>query len=112
MKGRDEKNRNDRRRYPRVIAPVFFREPRVFTKKQRISDLSLGGVRIFSDQRLYIRECLELEFFLPDGSTVAAKAKVVWIKDMPPGSEAVYDVGMEFVELGEDEKEKLKTVLK
>lgn len=95
-----------------MIVPVFYRAPRIFARKQRISNLSLGGVRVYSDQRLYVGERLELEFFLPDGTTVEAKAKVVWIKEMPPGSEAVYDVGMEFVGLSEGAMEKLKTVLK
>lgn len=106
------KSSKEKRRFPRVMAPVFFWGPRVFTKKQRVSNLSLGGVRIFSDQRLYVGERLELEFFLPDGSTIEAVARVVWIKDMPPGSEAVYDVGMEFVELAEGVTERLKAVLK
>ena len=69
-------------------------------------------MRIYSDQRLYVGERLDLEFFLPDGATVKAKTKVVWIKEMPPESDAVYDVGMEFVGLSEGAAEKLKAVLK
>ncbi len=107
-----DKSSKEKRRFPRVMAPVFFREPRVFTKKQRVSNLSLGGVRIYSDQRLYVGERLDLEFFLPDGATVKAKTKVVWIKEMPPESDAGYDVGMAFVGLSEGAAEKLKAVLK
>ncbi len=55
---------------------------------------------------------MDLEFFLPDGATVKARMKVVWIKEMPPESDAVYDVGMEFVGLSEGAAEKLKAVLK
>ena len=93
------------------MAPVQCRASRILTKKQKVSNLSLVGVRIYSNERLYVGERFELEFFLPDGSIVEAKAKVVWIKEIPPGSEAVYDVGMEFVELEEAKIEKLKTVL-
>ena len=91
---------------------MFYRAQKISAEKQRVSNLSLVGVRIYSDERLNVGERLELEFFLPDASTVEARAKVAWIKEMPEGAEAVYDVGMEFVELGEDATEKLKTVLK
>jgi len=94
------------------MAPVLFRGKRIFNEKRKVSNISLGGIRVFSDEWLNVGERLELEFFLPDGSTVDAAAKVVWIKEMPPGSEAVYDVGLEFVELGESAREKLKSVLK
>jgi c-di-GMP-binding flagellar brake protein YcgR len=102
----------ERRRYPRVVAPVYYMTLNSLGPKRHVSNLSLGGVRIFSDDRLEIEGRLELEFFLPDGSTVKAMAKVVWIKDMPQGAEALYDVGMEFVELSKAAAEKLKTVLK
>ena len=95
-----------------MMAPVFYRATRIISPKRRVSDLSLGGVRIYCDEWLDVGGRLELEFFLPDGSTVEARAKVAWIKEMPEGAEAVYDVGMEFVELSEGAKEKLKAVLK
>ena len=91
---------------------MFYRAQKISAEKQRVSNLSLVGVRIYSDERLNVGGRLELEFFLPDGSTVEARAKVAWIKEMPEGAEAVYDVGMEFVELREEAIKKLKTVLK
>ena len=106
------RNKTDRRRFPRVMAPVFYRAQKISAEKQRVSNLSLVGVRIYSDERLNVGERLELEVFLPDASTVEARAKVAWIKEMPEGAEAVYDVGMEFVELREEAIKKLKTVLK
>ena len=102
----------EKRRFPRVMAPVFYRMPRILTGKRRVSNLSLVGVRIYSDERLDVGERLELEFFLPEGTTVEALGRVVWIKEMPPREEAVYDVGLEFVELSEDAIKKIKTVLK
>ncbi len=112
MKGKPDKSRIERRRYPRVMTPVFCSTPRTRSPKRRVSNLSLGGVRVYTDERLEVGERLEMEFLLPDGSTVKATAKVVWIKEMPEGAEVVYDVGMEFVELSEAAKEKLKAVLK
>jgi hypothetical protein len=106
------KKTTERRRFPRVMAPVFYRAPRIVNPKRYVSDLSLGGVRIYSDEWLAVGGQLELEFYLPDGSTVEARAEVAWLKKMPEGAEAVYDVGMEFVELSKDAIGKLKTVLK
>jgi c-di-GMP-binding flagellar brake protein YcgR len=112
MMGKSDKPKAERRKYPRVVTQVFYRTPNILSPKRRVSDLSLGGVRIFSDDRLEVGGRLELEFFLPDGSTVKAMAKVAWIKEMPQGAEALYDVGVEFVELSEAATEKLKAVLK
>ena len=110
--GNPDRSKKERRKYPRVLAPVFYRTPRLAAPKRQVSDLSLGGVRIFSDDPLEVGEQLALEFFLPDGSTVKALTKVTWIKEMPENAEAVFDVGMEFVELSEDDTDKLKKVLK
>ena len=110
--GNRAKSKTERRRYPRVMAPVFYRDAKSRRTKRRISNLSLGGVRIFSDERLEAGEKLALEFFLPDGSTVKAVTRVVWVKEMPEDAEAVYDVGMEFLELSESDTDKLKKVLK
>lgn len=94
------------------MAPVFYRVPRILTPKQRVSNISLVGVRIYSDELLDVGERLELEFFLPDGTTAESIGRIVWIKEMPEGAEALYDVGLEFVKLSEDTIEKIKTVLK
>lgn len=110
--GKSDKPAAERRKYPRVVTQVDYRNPNIQSPKRRVSDLSLGGVRIFSDEQLEVGGRLELEFFLPDGSTVKAMAKVSWIKEMPQGAEALYDVGMEFMELSEVATEKLKAVLK
>jgi len=110
--GKSDTSNIERRKYPRVMAPVFYKAPKHLSPKLPVSDLSLGGVRIYSDERLDVGGRLELDFFLPDGSTVKAVAKVAWIKEMPEVAEAIYDVGMEFVELSKAAMEKLKTVLK
>ena len=112
MMGKSDTSNIERRKYPRVMAPVLYKALKQISPKRRVSDLSLGGARIYSDERLDVGGRLELEFFLPDGSTVKALAKVTWIKEMPEGAEALYDVGMELIELSKAAIEKLKTVLK
>jgi hypothetical protein len=101
----------DRRRFQRVIVPVLYRIPKHSTPKRQVKNLSIGGVRIYSDEDLDVGQTLELEFFLPNGITIEAAAKVVWIKKQQPGSEGLYDVGMEFTNLSEVALMELDSVL-
>ena len=62
-------------------------------------DLSLGGVRIFSDDRLKVAELLKLEFFLDGAAPVTYTAEVVWIEPLAEGAPARFDVGLKFLDL-------------
>jgi len=94
------------------MAPVSCRLPRKAALGRRVSNLSLGGVRIYSDERLDIGQELDLEFFLPSGALLEAKARVVWLKELPPGSPGIYDVGLEFLALSGKTRNELSSVLK
>lgn len=74
--------------------PVFCRAAGIITRRHPI-DMSLGGVRIFSDQRFAKGERLTLEMMTEDALTPFT-AEVVWIEELPPGSPATYDVGLRF----------------
>jgi hypothetical protein len=74
-------------------------------------DISLGGVRIFSDEALKKGELFKLEFFLPDVAPVTYTAEVVWIEQLPEGSPARYDVGLKFIQLEPDALRLLLQVL-
>jgi len=93
------------------MAPIFYRTPRIFSRKRRIANISLGGVRIYSDEDLKVGKRLELEFFLPDGNSIRALARVVWTETLPSDADAVYDIGLEFIELSEVAMNELKKVL-
>jgi hypothetical protein len=67
----------------------------VMTRRHPI-DLSLGGVRIYSDQRFAKGELLTLELMTVDAPASTFTAEVMWIEDLPPGSPALYDVGLRF----------------
>jgi hypothetical protein len=62
-------------------------------------DLSLGGVRIYSDEELRVGELLKMEFFLPEVPPVTYTAEVVWIERLPPEAPAKFDVGLKFIQL-------------
>ena len=102
----------ERRRFPRVMAPIFYRTPRIFSPKRRITNISSGGVRIYSDEQLKPGKRLEIEFFLPNGISIVAIARVVWIEELPAGAEARYDVGLEFLDLPPETIKELGGILK
>jgi hypothetical protein len=71
----------------------------------------MGGVRIYSDERLDVDERVELELHFPNGFSGKGSARVIWIKELPPGSGASYDVGLEFLEFPDEAIEQLREAL-
>ena len=106
-----KKPKFDRRRFPRVKAPVYYRPASVFGMSSQASNISLAGVRIYSNKPFKKGQALEIELLLPSGNSLKATVKVVWISALPPGSEAVYDVGLEFIKIADDVIPKLQFVL-
>jgi hypothetical protein len=91
----------ERRKYRRIKAALYCRPAGMsFLARQREPvDVSLGGVRIYSDDPLKIGELLKMEFFLPDVDPVTYTAEVVWIDPLPAGAPAKFDVGLKFIQL-------------
>ena len=101
----------ERRRFPRVNAPVLFRSAKLDEEAYPTYNLGLGGVRIYSNRYLKKGKKLQVELCLPGENSVVATVRVVWVKVLPPGSDAAFDVGLEFMDLPSDAVEKLKDVL-
>lgn len=91
----------ERRKFRRIKAALYCRPAGMsFLARQREPvDVSLGGVRIFSDDPLKIGKLLKMEFFLPDVEPVTYTAEVVWIDPLPSGAPAKFDVGLKFIQL-------------
>ena len=110
---------DERRKFRRLKAPVFYRPVglsllrRLRGKEDRelAVDISLGGVRIYSDDELKVGSRLELDLFLPDDTTLATKAVVVWVHELPSGGPAKYDVGVRFDEMDDADHQRLSHVL-
>jgi Tfp pilus assembly protein PilZ len=68
-------------------------------RQQEPIDVSLGGVRIYSDNMMRVGDLLKMEFFLPDVEAVTYTAEVVWIDPLAEGGPAKFDVGLKFVQL-------------
>lgn len=75
------------------------------------SNISIAGVHIYSNKPFKKGQALEIELLLPNGNSLKATVSVVWISALPPGSEALYDVGLEFLNIADDVIPKLQSVL-
>ena len=53
----------NRRRYPRVAAPVFYRPagPTLLHHRRSTVDVGLGGMRVYSDEEMAVGARLELD---------------------------------------------------
>jgi PilZ domain-containing protein len=103
----------DRRKFRRIRAPLYCRPAGMqFLARQREPiDISLGGLRIFSDEERHVGELLKMEFFLPDAPPVTYTAEVVWIDRLPPDGPARFDLGLKFIQLEPDALKVLMQVL-
>lgn len=104
---------SDRRRYPRIHAEVLYRPAGLSLAHHRRSarDISLGGMRVFSDEDFRLGSRLDLEIQLADGSVVRCWSEVVWIVPLRNGSPASFDVGMKFTDMAQEDIQRLATVL-
>lgn len=101
----------NRRRYPRVKAPVFFKSSRLFARKRPVVDIGMGGMRVFSDESFTVGQSLDLELYLPTGETLACSVRVVWLGLLEEGQPAKYDVGLELLAVKGDRIHLLAQVL-
>ena len=108
---KNDESKPEKRIYPRVNIPVYYRPASIFKTRHRISNISLGGIRIYSDQEFKKGKRLEIELFLPSGQSVEAIAKVIWTKELPKDATARYDVGLEFIALPPNAIGELQTIM-
>jgi c-di-GMP-binding flagellar brake protein YcgR len=78
--------------------------------KMRTVNMSLGGARVYSDDRLKLGTKLQLELLAAPDSTVQVLARVVWIDDLEAGAPARYDVGLEFIDVPEEMSSRLAAI--
>jgi c-di-GMP-binding flagellar brake protein YcgR len=109
---------NERRKYKRLNAPMYCRPlGRAIAGAQEtarldVQDISLGGVRVYTDDRHSPGDRLELELWLPDGESVTLDTTVRWVDALENQSPARFEVGLEFVDVAKADLERLEAVLK
>lgn len=98
--------------FPRLNAPLFFRARGLpFFHERPPRDVSLGGVRVYSDEPMRVGTQLDVELALPDGTLVSAGVEVAFVDTLEPGAPARYDVGLRFIELRHEDRPRLERVL-
>jgi c-di-GMP-binding flagellar brake protein YcgR len=104
---------SDRRRYPRVQADVVCRPAgaAIFHHKRNTQDISLGGMRVFTDEDFSVGSSLDLDVMLPDGTAVRCWVEVVWRVELGAGSPARFDVGLKFTDLALADIQRLASLL-
>ena len=102
---------DERRRFPRLSVPILYRTSKKKGLARPIYNFSFGGVRIYTNRYLKEGKQLEIELCLPNEESIVATVQVVWIKALPVGHDAIFDVALEFLELPPDAVDKLKEVL-
>jgi len=82
-----------------------------FHHKRNARDISLGGMRVYSDEEFSVGARLDLDVMLPDGDPVRCWAQVVWRLELPADGPARYDVGLKFFDMAEPDLQRLASVL-
>jgi|ERR1700722_8666342 c-di-GMP-binding flagellar brake protein YcgR len=103
----------ERRQYRRIQAAVYCRPAGVslLERRREAVDISLGGVRVYSDDVYKVGGLVKMEFFVDGVPPVTYTAEVVWVEPLERGGPAKFDVGLKFVNLAPDAIQFLRTVL-
>src|SRR5579859_1444777 len=88
---------------------MLWRSPGMVAKLKTVN-MSLGGARVYSDDRLKLGTKLHVELLAGDG-TVQVLARVVWIDELEAGAPARYDLGLEFLDVPEEMTSRLAAIL-
>jgi hypothetical protein len=87
------------RRHPRLKANVHYRPTKLIGRKHPAPNISLGGMRIFSNTHFKKGEIINIELSFPNEQKTIVLAKVVWVDSYPKDSDFVYELGIEFIHI-------------
>jgi hypothetical protein len=109
-KARSESNR---RRYPRILAPIHCRQAGVefFAQHLEPIDIGLGGLRIQSHEEYRVGALLPLDIAFARIAPVTFNAEIMWTEALRAGEKGRFDVGLAFVDLTQRALKVLLTVL-
>ncbi|MDB4985844.1 MAG: hypothetical protein JWN04_1022 [Myxococcaceae bacterium] len=91
---------DDRRRFPRLNVPVYYRPARLFGPQKPAHDVSRGGIRVYTDDAPELGMRLEIELFMPEGDSLTIDVRVAWVRELH-GQEARFEAGLEFLAMDE-----------
>ncbi len=82
---------------------MYYRSARLFGPRKKAHDVSLGGIRIYTDDELIVGKRLEIELFLPDGGSLTCDVRVAWVKHLDNDDFAAFEAGLEFLSMDEEQ---------
>jgi hypothetical protein len=99
----------DRRRFRRVSAPILMRPAGLLARlaTRKVNDISLGGIRTFSDLDLPKGRRLDVELLFQDGSTANVLVEVAWTERLAPGAPAPFEMGLRLVDARAEDLERI-----
>jgi PilZ domain len=103
----------DRRRYPRARTQIVYRPAGLawFHHRRSTVDIGLGGMRSLTDDHLAVGRRLELELMAADGGWVRCWVRIAWLDRLPEGAPALYEIGMEFLDMEQADLHRVAGVL-
>jgi hypothetical protein len=90
---------------------MLWRSPGLIAKLSRTVNVSMGGARVFSDERMKVGSKLNLELMPEPETSVSVLARVAWIDELPEDAPAKFDVGLEFLDVPEEMVSRLAAIL-
>ena len=106
----------ERRKFKRLNAPVLCRPLGASLVgqdgKQKVQDISLGGVCVYTDDRHQVGEHLELELFLPTGETIILDTLIAWVDPLPATGPAKFEIGLQYLDLAATDLARIEALLK
>ena len=104
---------DDRRRYPRVAADILWRAAglELFHHRRNVANVSLGGMRAYSDSPLKVGQRLECDICPPDQPVIRTWGNVVWVESRQTAAEGGYECGIRFTDLNSDDLQRLSALM-
>jgi len=83
----------------------------IFHHKRNTQDISIGGMRVLTDEHFEPGSKLELDVLLPEGDAVRCWAEVVWLTKLDESARARCEVGLRFIDMAPGDVQRLASVL-
>ncbi len=82
-----------------------------YPEDYKVKKISLGGMLIGSGFEIGVDSGLSLELFLPNGSFISFTGRVASCLPTNEGGPAHYDIGIEFLDMSEQDRERLRAFI-
>jgi c-di-GMP-binding flagellar brake protein YcgR len=97
-----------------MAAAVYYRPagPGYLHHRRSSVNVSLGGMRVYSDEKLTVGETLELDLLLDKETTARCWARIAWVEKLGHSHGAAYDIGLEFTDMTDGDRRLLMDALR